>query len=1205
MYLKNLELVGFKSFANRTKLEFGPGMTAVVGPNGCGKSNVSDAIRWVLGEQSARLLRGSKMEDCIFNGTDKRKSLGMAEVSITLAQCEDALGTEFNEITVTRRVFKSGEGQYFINKAPCRLKDIQRLFMGTGIGTNSYSLMEQGKIDQILSSKPEDRRAVFEEASGITKYKADKKEAIRKLEHTEANLQRLADIIKEVKRQIISLQRQAGKAKRYQKLREDLRKLDIFSSRRQLADIDNEINTLNSDITRLDENIAGMQTDIETSEQKYASLREKLSETEADVSAIRQASAELKAELSRIAESARVNKERINELELLLERDSGDAEKSRAELESCKAALASNTEILNTAGAELAVAEQELANENSKLNLCDEKIEELNRNTSALHEESVEKNSAIARLKNELADIEHEERAAVFQRERLEAEKTNLEHVCTSHNQNLDKMTKLLELCREESGKAENQFKNIEGRLSAVRLKNQEENTERNNIERRIAERNAKIELLTQNTASGSGFSAGAGKILDTSNPLEINKTAVLGALADLLHSEPDYRTAVEAVLRSWLDALVVADFPNALDILKKVNDSKAGAVRLIPLATGTASSQALPVPENAVALKNHVSCAEKNAEPLLERLFSNVFVIDSPASLPATPDAGASYVTKDGMLIHSNGAMELWAPDSTEKNPLARKHLLDGLREETDGLQKKADAITAKIENSSSEITSLEEELKKQNQIVDEQRKQLAVRESELQLAERETSQARERLETVLWELKNLDKDNESVEVKSRIASEIDALSERQTEIRALIAAKTDEIKALEQERKNTVPVVMAKQAVFTEKQQTTRNLKNQSEPLANRIAQLEAFVESRTGRFDGYRSDIESRKQAVAESERQIPETEKKIEENAELLLEANTRKEQTAREIEALEHALKEKRNTVEALREQRSGAGEKRAELRIRRQNTLDRVTNEYKISADAIQLESDPEWENGEQPDPETQETMVAELRARIESLGAVNLVAIEEYKEHEERFAFLSSQYEDLTQSRQQLHDMIRKINQTTSEMFSETFNKINDNFQTMFKNLFGGGNAKLMMIDDEDPLECGIEIIAKPPGKSLKSVSLLSGGERTLTAVALLFAIYMVKPSPFCVLDELDAALDESNIKRFVSILIGFIRQSQFIVITHSKQTITAADILYGITMEEKGVSSVVSMRFPDKTDEQTPPPETQEQKELAVAPE
>ncbi|NLB56169.1 MAG: AAA family ATPase, partial [Lentisphaerae bacterium] len=706
MYLKSLEMVGFKSFADRTKLEFGPGITAVVGPNGCGKSNISDAIRWVLGEQSARILRGLKMEDFIFNGTEKRKAHGMAEASITLDNCEKQLGTEFNEITITRRVFRSGEGQYFINKTPCRLKDIQRLFMGTGVGTNSYSLMEQGKIDQILSARPEDRRAVFEEASGITKYKADKREATRKLEATEINLQRVADIIKEVKRQIISLQRQAGKARRFRQLQEDLRKFDVFVSKQQIVRMDEMLATLHSKIINYDETIEAAVQQIEIIEKNVEERRETLSELESNISAIRQTEAELKAGLERSVESARLNRERILELETLLARDTQDVGSSQQQLDESKETLTKNLEFLAAADAELHNALLEFQTEKENLHKCEESIDALTKLVSKLQDESIDGESRLAKLRNKLSNIEDEERAAVFRRERLETEKAGLVDACKSNRDHLEKATKVLSEIQQTARDAEIRLDELEKKNNAEKQVRSELLASLSENQRKITERQAKADIIAQELKHGSGFPPGASKILDDSNPLTIDKAEVYGSLASLLYAEPDYRTALEAVLRPWLDAVVVSGFSSAHTILYKIKETQSGSARIIPLHTGTSEEPALAknLPSGAESLIDHIKFDPK-ITALAQRLFTNVFVVDS---LPAVPAPDCSFVTRDGLLIHAGGALELWNAADASANPLARKHILSALQDEIDELTKITQGIETKIQTSESRLQKL-----------------------------------------------------------------------------------------------------------------------------------------------------------------------------------------------------------------------------------------------------------------------------------------------------------------------------------------------------------------------------------------------------------------------------------------------------------------------------------------------------------------
>ncbi len=1161
-------------------------MTAIVGPNGCGKSNVSDAIRWVLGEQSAKLLRGSKMEDCIFNGTDNRKPLGMAEVSLILADCEKTLGTEYNEITVTRRVFRSGEGQYFINKTPCRLRDIQRLFMDTGIGTSSYSLMEQGRIDLILSSRPEDRREVFEEASGITKYKSDKREALRKLEQTEANLLRLADIIKEVRRQIISLQRQAGKAARYKKHQEELRRLDIFVSREKLKGMDAERTANERRLESIRQELTRRQQSIRQQESLVASMRERMETAEDEAGGAQQALMELTRQRDRARQVIEHSERRIQELEAQCSRDAADTAGAGSELQQTQKELEESQQRLAAAESEFAAAQTELQAQARKLAGHEKMIAAAKQSVTQLLAESMELENRLAQIQNELHKLENEDRNIASRRERCAAEQENLKMLLSGHQQRVAELKQI----RAESQAAQTQAAQA---LAAKQTEAAEQQNRMRQAEKALAELRAeraaaaaRLEMLERNLKAKSGFTQSARRLLDAklAEPLQ---QKVLGALAGQIEAAPEYRLALETALRAWLDAIVVQDLPSALECLRQIEPEAKDALRLLA-AAAPAPAPVAPSPGNlpagAVMLRPHVSAPAALA-PLLDRLLAGVAVVDDLAALPGDIPPHAVYVTRQGALIRGDGCLEIHRGGAQQSSPLANKHLLARQRE----LLAAADAQMAERrqewDGCSASCQALEKEAQELRAALTEKQQVLARQEGEFQLVEKQADQVRQNLETVAWEMRELQKQGSSAEAKSALIEETDQIRSRRQEIRRQIEAKQQEQDRLEKEHRQLAAEVTAAQVRFAKQEEARAFIRARRQPLAERALQLQKTIDERQARQSACRAEIDGGRAEMLKARGDLPQLEENIGQHTARLSEIHAQREQMQTSARTAESQLHQLREELDTLSRQESETNGKCVEQRMQRQYLLERVTGEYRISADAIQVEPEPEWPDQQRPEMENLELAIAELRAKLESMGPVNTDAIAEYKEQEERYQFLNSQQDDLLKSKQQLLEMIKTINQTTTEMFAQTFAAVNDNFQAMFKQLFGGGSAKLMLTDDEDILECGIEIIARPPGKKLQSVSLLSGGERTMTAVALLFAIFMVKPSPFCVLDELDAALDESNIHRFIKVLQGFIAQSQFIVITHNRATISAASVLYGVTMAETGISKIVSMRFVDRS--------------------
>ena len=1179
MYLKALEMVGFKSFAERTKLVFEPGMMAIVGPNGCGKSNVSDAIRWVLGEQSPKALRGGAMTDVIFNGTDQAKPLAMAEVSLTLTDCEAVLGTEYNEVTVTRRVFRSGEGQYFINKAPCRLKDIQRLFMDTGLGTNSYSVMEQGRIDQILSSRPDDRREVFEEASGISKYKADKKEALRKLEHTEANLLRLGDIIKEVKRQIISLQRQVGKAKRYKSLQDQLRGCDVWLGKSRLAELDASLAALETELKAHTAREESLRTGVESAETRANELRQNMAEVEGRIAAAMDAASEATGALARARELIRVNQERAQELESLSQRDSRETESARtsleshqAELDSLKKDLIAATDAHETARVELERRQAALAGHDQETAAARQRLQEL-------RTEALDLETRLARLQNEWNEIEARERTDLIRRERSAAEKAEAERAVESYEERLGLMAAQRAQKQTGADQAQRQVEDLRQSQAARAEQLAVLQRELSTLASEAAAREAQVNLLAKSRAEARGFPAGAKKLLENTAVPGVNPKDILGALAEKVRADKTHKLALEAVLRSWLDAVVARDAASAREIAKHLQAAKGGAVRLLAAAGGAGAGTP---PGAGEPLLDHVKAPEELA-PLLRRLLGAVRVVASAADVPAEIPVETTYVTRDGLVARGDGSVEFWAPGENESNPLAREHQLAEWQEDLERLRQAAGEKRARAEALQQDETTGRDALGAAQALLENHRREMALAEGEIRMVEREAKQARERAETIGWELDALvQKTGAGTQRRTAMSGEMEGIRTRQAEVRTQNAADTEKLRLLEDRRNALLEEATECRVALSGYKQQVDGLRARGEPLEARIRELEALIRERAAGINSYQERLAALAKATQAAEGQIAPLEAELGRRQAELQEARALRESRNAELAQSDAALHASRAELDAVREQRNGVDIALARQRLHRQNLVERMSAEYSLQPADVLKAKEPEWEEGAQPaDREALETLVAEIRTKIQSMGAVNLVAIEEHQELEERFAFLSQQNDDLINAKQQLMDLIRKINETTTSLFTVTFNQVNENFQALFKQLFGGGNAKLVLVDEENVLESGIEIIARPPGKKLQTVSLLSGGERTLTAVALLFSLFKVKPSAFCLTDELDAALDDSNIARYLEMLKGFIASTQFIVITHNRQTIGSADALYGVTMEKQGISKIVSVKF------------------------
>ncbi len=1181
VYLKTLEIIGFKSFADRTRMEFEPGMVSIVGPNGCGKSNVSDAIRWVLGEQRPTALRCARMNDVVFNGTDSRKPLGMAEVSITFADCEGILDTEFNEVTITRRVYRSGEGHYFLNKTPCRLKEIHRLLMGTGIGTTSYSVMAQGQIDAILSSKPEDRRTVFEEAAGITKFKADRKEALRKLEQTDANLLRLTDVIREVKRQIGSLQRQAGKAQKYKELRDEMRGLDLFVTRRRLAALDIRIRELDALSAGLNTRLAKEQDAVAVAEQESARIHEEMLQTEQQIGVLTESAVQADNRLLRAQEVIRVNEQRIAEYRSWAERDNREISQTRQQVELLTAQLA-----------ELSLQRQSL------LSKCDQTrravteaqhtfdaqkraIDQSRAELQQMREHSVARERRASQLQAQIAEMESRQRGLLLQHERLAAEHGQLEQQVaavertrselaaqrTSLHAEADARSEALQTLQESRAAAESEQKTAQEALSRIQAQ--------------LAAKRAQLDMLTDRAAATDELPPGTRLLLDPANPLKLSAEAVIGPLAEQFTAPNDLRLALEASLRAWLDAVVIRNTVDATDVMVALfAQGRPSAARLI--IADAPQSPAPKAPKGLVPLLDLIHPTTDFAAAA-RRLLGHVFLAETLDAVPLPLPAGCSVVTRAGAIFHADGTAEAWMPDSQVSSPLARQMLISDTLAQTDALEADAAALRKRLEQTAGRCNELKEAEIQTRRQLDDAKRLAAQKDGEFASVSRDAERTRQRFDIVTRELHEVrSKTAGDGQQQQALADELKTLAttrEQGIERSAAIAAALQELEGSQSEIADRLTDArLAHQALV----QQAEHASTQAASLEARIEELERLLQ---GRSQGVRSYDEGIARLTAEIEELSGKLDSMASESKRLhacIDEGRAIRAKKALELERADAALGELRRVHEAARNEKSRSDLELAESRMHRQNHLDRITNDYGLTPEQLVAAADPAWPGGAAPEVADVEPRLNQLQAEIAAMGPVNLVAIEEYKELEERYTFLRAQEDDLVKSKDQLFNLIKMINTKTSEMFKSTFEQANANFEIMFTKLFNGGTARLVLLENpEDPLECGVDIIARPPGKRPQSVTLLSGGERTMTAVSLLFAIYMIKPSPFCMLDELDAALDDSNIGRFVQALKDFLSQSQFLIITHNQHTIASADIVYGVTQQEKGISKLVSMRL------------------------
>ncbi|PYJ70576.1 MAG: chromosome segregation protein SMC [Verrucomicrobia bacterium] len=1217
MHLQSIELLGFKSFADKTIFNFHEGITAIVGPNGCGKSNVLDAVRWVLGEQSAKSLRGDEMADVILNGSETRTPIGFAEVSVTFTDCAQELAVDWNDVRVTRRVYRDGNSEYFLNKTPCRLRDIQNLFADTGIARAAYSMMEQGKIDMILSSRPEDRRAVFEEAAGITKYKMQKREALRKLEATEANLLRIGDVIKEVKRQIGSLQRQAGKARRYQALHADLRVLDTQYSRKQLDSLEAELDNCHAEIARLGESEQASRAKIDSRENQLTEQRRALEEIDAHIADGRSGLQRLQSQIGTHHNRIQFNRQRAEELTELIERSGKDiaaAEAKRVqqdkELEDANALIEKTRQLLQAKEAELAKLTNLISKLRCERNAYDSKL-------VALQSSGSKSEKRIAQLEDEISGL-------VIRRDATAETRRDLDAAISKARSTQDKVQKELATMRAaaETGQKNINLLKTKSQASEETLRERKQHlagTEKSltEIERALAEKESRLEILHQLNEEGEGLAKGSQSVLKgLDNPSRI-QPAVAGALVSNLDVDPEFISAIEAALGRNLQAIVLKDARLAPEIIAILKEKKIGQAALVlPGLSNSSPETHAALPKGALAWAREKVKAPDSVAPLVARLLQNVAIFsDLDAALSFKKQGNdCAAATLAGEFISAEGVVFGGSRDASTDSLLERKARMSVLSAEYAEVRSRRDAMLARRDDANAileKAASEFEEARRQYESADRER---SICENRILFLEREAQESERKIDQLRSEQTVLAQQIQTAgeriaKLEEELASERAAFETQQNHQLELQGARQN---AAKREEETTEQLNELRLALATERERY-ENLVAQRQPMTAREAELAETIAARQADIANFEKRLAAQSQESKIAEAAIEKEKAECAELEATVVALTDQRAEHVRAMNEMESKLRAIRNSLNELHDLRSKQQVRETQLQMQADNLDEHISRRYQVNLREVVSDqtafhktlraqikrrqggsgvSSADANNGGEAGSKSEvidvnleqidvQKLIRDLTTQLDNMGPVNLDAVHEYEELEDRYKFLEGQNNDLTNSRRELLDVIAQINSTTRKLFGETFAQVRMNFREMFGELFGGGRADLSLLDESDPLNCGIQISAKPPGKQLQSVSLLSGGERAMTAVALLFAIYMVRPSPFCILDEVDAPLDEGNINRFIRVLERFVKQSQFIIMTHNKRTIAKADVLYGVTMEERGVSKLVGMKL------------------------
>ena len=1187
MYFKQLEMIGFKSFADGTVLKFEPGVTAIVGPNGCGKSNISDSIKWVLGEQSAKELRGGKMEDIIFNGTDTKEPLGMAEVSLTLNNENRALLIDYEEVTITRRLFRSGESEYLLNKTPVRLKDISELLMGTGIGTDSYSIIGQGKIDLILSSQPEDRRYIFEEASGITRYKSKKKEAMRKLEQTESNLLRLSDIITEVQRQLNSIERQARKAERYKEEFEKLKALDSKASYCEFKKLNSELSTLCAEKYQLGSTEGALASEIDNFSKGLNQTKELLTNSDHEFQDAQNKKLELELRLNKNQTKVTFNAERVNELRKRREdlfREIDEQKNRLAELQNTTNAVSAqlNSVSESRSGKENSLIQkqgQTLALE-SVIRGCEETIKKCKLSIIDMLSQQTKLRNSITKL---ASDIQNKSMRA----RRLNVENDKVGEELKGLCEQASAISKLVEETDIKINEARNNISLSQKDLAALKAEREGITKDINGLQSQKIILNSKLEFLIDLTRRHEGFSTSVKALLDDIESGGLSTSGVHGAIAGLIEPKKGFEAAIEAALGDMVQAIVVENASAGKNMIEHLKNRNLGRATFI-IKDSFASVRA-DADHTREGLKNKIldnMQIKEGFDCILRELLKDTYLVDNIDEgldvCSKLNDPRINLVTANGEVIR-NGVIISSGVFQGEVNLLVgRESKIRELKEtivqieqkiglsETQKLakDKAVNGLKARLDTGENALRSLELEMAERmsnKSNIEEQKKRL----------EDETSLVKLEMDEITGELDSMAKS------KAALEAELNNLDERHAQTQNMVSSSEGTIESSKSQREALVVAIaeLKTELSLVDKEQT--NLSSTIDAYTVSMKDAQASLKAKSDEIAGSESKTRELEEETAHLSGENEEVLKNKEALGRELDSIKTQRSQLVGQLASFENELAARKTNLDGLKERAHAIELTQKDINFKAHNLKEKAVQFYKIDLDNFSVEID------EGADWNAVYSEITALKEKLERMGEVNLVAIEEHKELQDRLEFLTHQKEDLVSAKESLQEAIKKINKTTKELFMETFTSIQGEFKNFFRLLFGGGQAELILLDQQDVLESGIEIIVRPPGKKLQSITLLSGGEKALTAIALLFAVFKVKPSPFCILDEIDAPLDESNIDRFSNVLKDFLTTSQFIIITHNKKTLLLADVMYGITMQEKGVSKIVSVKFSDKDTE------------------
>lgn len=1181
MYLKRLELQGFKSFADKTVLEFMPGITSVIGPNGSGKSNISDAIRWVLGEQSMKSLRGAKSEDVIFAGTQNRKSLGFAEASLIFDNTDGKLPIEYSEVTVTRKIYRTGESGYFINKTPCRLKDILELFMDTGIGKDGYSIIGQGKIDEILSNKSEDRRHIFEEAAGIVKYRVRKQESEKKLEHTKLNLLRINDILSEIETNIEPLKMQSEKAKKFLDLREELKNIEIglflynidtYKEKLEQIKVDEDIliNHNNEASAKMDEinalkeelkmSIDNITNEIESMQNIGFESQKNIEKINSEINVANERIANNKENYERYEKEIEENKTRITELE----------EEQNQKIEK-KNNLFNNKEKFQK---ELEEKEKELEKLNQKLGKKELEIEEKKQQVEKNIDIKYEKNSKISAQEANLENLQ--KREVTLKQEKsvtiseLDSTRITKEDIAKTFNEIEAKRNNITKALEEISKKRD---------TANEKIKQYENNINKYKEEERI--KSSRLKFLIETEKEKEGYTKAVKSLLLACQKDNVLSKGMSGVLSNLISVEKQYETAIEMTLGGALQNIVTDTEDDAKKLVEHLRKNNLGRATFLPI-TSVKGKKLEKINQKGIdgviGVASDLIKTNKKYEEIVTNLLGRTVIVDTlenAIKLAKQNNYSFKIVSLKGDVINPSGGITGGSVATKTVNILGRAREIEELEKQLKEINKKIEKETKQKEEYEKSIEDVLEEVEGLEKNLQEIDIEYATDKEKLVLVEENIAKLENRLQKLKNEEEDIQKQKEDIQKeKETTIKEIEELNEQiektNAEIEEYTSLNKDSQKYID-DLKLDITNLKISVSSFDESE---LSIDEMVQRITQDIENCKLSIKNKKDQMENIQKDNTTLEETIVKLNEQIEKIKNEVNNSGVKVEELKNKRIKENEKLSKTEEEITNQFNVIEDLKAQIVKIDVRKTKIEQDLEDVINRMWEEYELTPNNVEDYEKPK-------DIQNTVKQVNTLRNKIKDLGSINIDSIEEYKQTKQRYDFMCEQRLDLENSISKLKKVIQDMTSTMKEQFEKQFKVINKNFGEVFKELFGGGKAELILTDEANILECGIEIQVQPPGKKLQNMTLLSGGEKAFTAIAILFAILKINPSPFCVLDEIEAALDDVNVYRFADYLKKFITQTQFLVITHRKGTMEAADTVYGITMEENGISKLLSMKL------------------------